>query len=139
MTDFDRLFKRRQYISDLIERGESVDAREVAKLFGGSYTSVLNDIDVVTTGQQRYKKRQSTTQNTRARKNGVAGELSHSDWESVLKKYGKRCLCCGSDKDIAIDHVIPISKGGTNTADNIQPLCRSCNSSKRDKTIDYRQ
>ena len=56
----------------------------------------------------------------------------------VFKLYGKKCLCCGTDKNITIDHVIPISKGGQNDISNYQPLCRSCNSRKNTKIIDYR-
>lgn len=61
-----------------------------------------------------------------------------NDWISLCTSYENRCLCCGEIKPLAIDHIIPLSKGGTNTLDNLQPLCKSCNSKKRDKTIDYR-
>jgi len=57
----------------------------------------------------------------------------------IFNKHGKACLCCGSLKKIALDHVIPVSKGGENSIDNLQPLCRSCNSRKSDKIIDYRK
>jgi len=56
---------------------------------------------------------------------------------AVMLLHGDKCLKCGSDK-IALDHVIPIVKGGLNEIDNLQPLCKKCNSSKGDKIIDYR-
>lgn len=66
-----------------------------------------------------------------------AGVLTSDDWGTVLNVYDHRCLACGAD-ETTIDHVIPVSKGGTNTIDNVQPLCRDCNTRKGVKTIDYR-
>ena len=66
------------------------------------------------------------------------GQLSAAEWESICKKYDYRCLCCGQVKPLTIDHIVPITKGGLTTVDNIQPLCLSCNSKKKQKTIDYR-
>jgi 5-methylcytosine-specific restriction endonuclease McrA len=74
----------------------------------------------------------------RAAKHG--GKITEEEWIVILNKYGRKCLRCGrSDVEITMDHVIPLSKGGTHTADNIQPLCKSCNSSKYTQTIDYRK
>jgi hypothetical protein len=56
----------------------------------------------------------------------------------VHKKLGFKCLKCGSEEDIHLDHIIPDSKGGETSLDNLQPLCRKCNISKGIKIIDYR-
>lgn len=58
--------------------------------------------------------------------------------EEVFVRNGRKCLNCGTSENIAIDHIKPISEGGLDTIDNLQPLCQSCNSSKGSKTIDYR-
>lgn len=51
----------------------------------------------------------------------------------------KVCLCCGTDKKLSLDHIIPINKGGENKISNLQTLCSSCNSRKSDKYKDYRK
>lgn len=66
------------------------------------------------------------------------GELSREEWETLLYRYGGKCLSCGATGVLDADHVIPVSKGGPNDVSNRQPLCRSCNVSKRDKVIDFR-
>lgn len=65
------------------------------------------------------------------------GSVSIEDWIALCNKYGNVCLSCGKS-EITMDHVVPLSKGGTHTIDNVQPLCGTCNSIKHDKTIDYR-
>ena len=50
----------------------------------------------------------------------------------------KQCLCCGDTKNLTIDHIIPVNKGGENILSNLQTLCKSCNSRKSDKYIDFR-
>lgn len=50
----------------------------------------------------------------------------------VWKRDDGRCVQCGSQENLEFDHIIPVSKGGSNTARNIQLLCESCNRSKSD-------
>lgn len=69
---------------------------------------------------------------------GVAWELKPGEWPALLRKYGKKCLKCGSVKDITKDHIVPLIKGGRHHISNLQPLCRSCNSSKGTNVADYR-
>jgi rubredoxin len=52
----------------------------------------------------------------------------------ILKRDNYRCQMCGvTAKDgatLEIDHIHPVSKGGTNEPDNLQVLCRECNAGK---------
>ena len=79
--------------------------------------------------------------NRRARKSGRKGSFTAEEWNDLVKSTGNKCLCCGSSgkiKKLTQDHVIPLCKGGSNTIENIQPLCQKCNSSKWTKSTDYR-
>jgi len=58
------------------------------------------------------------------------GRHTPAEWRAILRKHGGKCAYCGSNQDIHKDHIIPISRGGSDGADNIQPLCVHCNCSK---------
>ena len=45
---------------------------------------------------------------------------------------GAACAQCGSTKNLTVDHVVPMAPGGSDDLTNLQILCKSCNSSKRD-------
>jgi 5-methylcytosine-specific restriction endonuclease McrA len=52
-----------------------------------------------------------------------------------FKEKGKRCVTCGRKRvpspfQIEVDHIIPVSKGGTNAQSNLQPMCGQCNRKK---------
>jgi hypothetical protein len=50
----------------------------------------------------------------------------------VWRRDGGKCARCGSRDKLEYDHIVPISKGGSNTARNIELLCEKCNRSKHD-------
>lgn len=86
---------------------------------------------------QENKDRVNLLSRLKKQRRRAAGNLTVADWELVLETYGAACLNCGKP-NVTIDHVVPVSKGGANTIDNVQPLCSFCNTSKATKTIDYR-
>ena len=74
-------------------------------------------------------------------KRSAVGTYSEEQWQARLDFYGHRCYLCGCDWDAlpkgekTIEHVIPLSRGGTNWPSNLRPACLSCNSSKRDRPL----
>lgn len=67
-------------------------------------------------------------------RNQRAGKIDGKAWGEKLKALGGKCLECGTTDDITIDHIIPLSVGGSNHITNLQPLCRVCNSRKNNTT-----
>ena len=53
--------------------------------------------------------------------------------ENIFRRDGMKCLYCESTKDLTIDHVIPKSRGGQNTWENLATCCSKCNNKKGDK------
>lgn len=74
----------------------------------------------------------------RARKRQAPGTHTIAEWRRLCTWFGQVCLCCGASGPLTKDHVVPLSRGGSDYIANLQPLCRSCNSSKLQRTIDYR-
>lgn len=85
-----------------------------------------------------FKRSAVHIQKRRAWKNNSNGSFTYNEWEALCNKYENKCLCCKKSKKLTMDHVVPLSRGGSNNIDNIQPLCLLCNMKKGTKTIDYR-
>lgn len=73
----------------------------------------------------------------------IINTLTAEEWLDILKEYGYKCAYCGKEFDLfdlpTKDHMIPITKGGSNTKENIVPACRSCNAKKGNKILSERR
>jgi len=71
-----------------------------------------------------------------ARQKNAEGSHTLDEWNTLKEKYEYKCAICLENKKLTKDHIIPLSKGGTDYISNIQPLCRNCNSKKHNKIHD---
>ena len=53
--------------------------------------------------------------------------------DAVYRRDKGRCVKCGSTKNLQLDHIIPFSKGGATSLENLQLLCQKCNLEKSNK------
>ncbi len=71
--------------------------------------------------------------NTQARRARAPGEISPGEWRRLLRAHKFRCFYCGIKlfpANRSLDHKTPVSRGGSNTIDNVVPACRPCNNRK---------
>lgn len=84
--------------------------------------------------KNRYRWIELVRHHNRLRKDkerGAIGKHTLREWQELCKKYNFLCVHCGRENiKLTRDHIIPITKGGSNDISNIQPLCGSCNSKK---------
>jgi 5-methylcytosine-specific restriction endonuclease McrA len=76
----------------------------------------------------------------RERNRQAVGSHTGGEWELLKIQYGFSCPCCHQAEPtikLTKDHIIPLSRGGSNFIENIQPLCQRCNVKKFTKTIKY--
>jgi 5-methylcytosine-specific restriction endonuclease McrA len=92
----------------------------------------------------KFHPEKSVAASNRRRALKYASESTHTEeeWQALKAFYNFKCLRCGKQEpDIKLtrDHVLPLTQGGSDSIDNVQPLCARCNSKKNNKHIDYRQ
>ena len=76
----------------------------------------------------------------RTRLSNSFGQFTKQEWENLKRAYSYICPSCKKREPeikLTIDHIIPLSKGGTNYISNIQPLCGKCNNHKYTKVMTF--
>jgi len=76
-----------------------------------------------------YGKDHKARYRSRKRNNGVF-QITQKDLNRILSTP---CRC--GNPEVELDHIIPIARGGRHSIGNLQPLCRTCNASKKDRLM----
>lgn len=97
----------------------------------GRFPPALSRWDAKQQRHGRRRERRIELARTLARHSGI-------EWVWLMTLCNRRCLCCGSRAEITKDHIRPISRGGSDSIMNLQPLCRHCNNVKATSEVDYR-
>ena len=91
-------------------------------------------------GTSEYERKLFLNKRWRATRSGAEGGHKQGEWETLKTQYNWTCPCCKrSEPEVILteDHIIPLSKGGSDNVENIQPLCKSCNCRKHTDIIKY--
>lgn len=70
----------------------------------------------------------------RARKAAAPGSHTWQEWAEKKHLFAYCCAYCGESGPLTVDHKIPLSRGGSDSIDNILPACFTCYAQKHDKT-----
>lgn len=70
----------------------------------------------------------------RTKQKGNGGTHTVQQWLAKRALFGECCFYCGFERKLERDHIVPLSRGGSNDIKNIIPACRSCNARKHAKT-----
>ena len=90
---------------------------------------------------QDLEKKRIERQSESFQKKEERGKMNDGLRYNILRRDGFRCRLCGRTAQdgvkLEVDHIIPISRGGKTTYDNLQTLCKECNRGKGAKMDDY--
>lgn len=102
----------RRWRDELVARG----LIEITRTGYNSYCGAIDEIVIINRTQYpRFKARPAIPVTVK---------------RAVRARDGNRCVQCGEIDDLQFDHIHPYSKGGTETVENLQLLCRGCNMAK---------
>jgi len=96
---------------------------------GTYYIENPRDLEAILIGLVRKHKYLLSESYSSSQSRHIPDEVRRAVWD----RDGGRCVRCGATQYLEFDHLIPHAKGGANTVNNVQLLCRGCNSHKSDR------
>jgi 5-methylcytosine-specific restriction endonuclease McrA len=68
------------------------------------------------------------------------GTHTPEEWEALKAEFNNRCVRCRTDEyPVEKDHIQPVYAGGSDSIDNIQPLCARCNAHKGPEDFNWKE
>lgn len=137
--------KIRKWAADNSEKVKEINRRcyrnNIEKRKDNTKRCRANNIDYYSDYRKRYREEKADlirALNTkrRAAKRGAPGKYTPEDIANIVKAQRNKCAYCRCSLARAkrhIDHIVPLSRGGTNWPSNIQLTCDKCNLSKNSK------
>lgn len=130
-----RADKRQKYADPVVR--EKRNAREREKwndpVLGGQWIERLQKYHQTPSGKMMLHRRRQARE-TRLR--NTPNTLTKEQWNEILALQDNRCNHCNKKFSTkmppTLDHIIPLSRGGGLTMENVQALCKRCNSRKKD-------
>jgi 5-methylcytosine-specific restriction endonuclease McrA len=94
-------------------------------------------LEIERTSRAKNKEKHRPAKNARQSiRNRTLAQTPYLILDKELRRiYNSPCFMCGCKENQSLDHVIPISRGGSHSVGNIMTLCRNCNASKHARTI----
>ena len=108
----------------------SFDSKEVLSLKARLNAPIMNDGSDWAEHHRRLLRKEIRRQ--RLEEARARGTHTAIEWAEILDRFNGRCVRCGCypEPRPCKDHITPIYMGGSDAADNLQPLCRQCNTAK---------
>jgi hypothetical protein len=113
------------------------DAKELASIIEATYKERLDKLtDLILDihpANHKYERGLMDAYNILAGMSRAHSQGTTTQWRNLraacFRVWGRSCLMCG-DRATDVDHIIELAAGGTNTIDNVQPLCKPCHIAK---------
>lgn len=90
--------------------------------------------------EKKREKRRQEYQDRRMANDAEHAKVTRAMRYDVLRRDGFKCVRCGRGSadgvKLHVDHIVPVSRGGKSTMDNLQTLCEDCNCGKGNKYIE---
>jgi len=67
------------------------------------------------------------------------GYVSSQIRKAVLQRDNHHCLLCGSQDNLTVAHIMPVSQGGNSEIENLQTLCAPCKKDNHVSSVDFRK
>lgn len=102
------------------------------KLVRGAIKDILKKVNNSQPDKKKPKKNQIKVNPKKVRNRYISTSIR----VDVFKRDNFRCVFCGATSkqtQLQVDHIIPVSKGGSNDLNNLQTLCWECNRGKSDR------